>query len=311
MATGDIHNHNGTICRAEKIRCPFGDEGHSKDIDSYVEHHVQESGVNGEAVRDMISDGTPPADAVEVAKGGYGALGSVQQEVDALKESPEGVNRFRAYRDQWNDAWAKAYQRHYGQTTEEHLSKESRAALEARSKPGTYDGAWIKPQDDGGMAVPAGEYVFVSSDGWHSSESDKHYESGADKWEIQALEGTPPGTVGGAYLEGKPAFFLTSMSMGENHGYDGEILVPKETFDSLSARGYFNEDSGIEITVGKDTVIYGDLGNPKDAPQGLYDWSPNEGAVSEDAEAVYIFEKRREGTIFNHPFIAAEETPMP
>lgn len=88
MATGDIHNHNGSICKASKVPCPLGAEGHSKDIDSYVEHHVQESGVDGDAVRTMISDGTPPADAVEVAKNGLSATGSpLSREYEAYEDA--------------------------------------------------------------------------------------------------------------------------------------------------------------------------------------------------------------------------------
>lgn len=74
MAAGDIHNHNGTICKASKKPCPFGEDGHSKDIEAYIEHHVQESAVDGDSVRAMIADGTPPADAVEVAKAGHSAV---------------------------------------------------------------------------------------------------------------------------------------------------------------------------------------------------------------------------------------------
>lgn len=88
MATGDIHNHNGTICRAEKGRCPFDEEGHSKDIDSYVAHHVEESGVDGDQIRAMIDDGTPPGDAVEVAKLGLSVSGSTTSKDSAQVEVP-------------------------------------------------------------------------------------------------------------------------------------------------------------------------------------------------------------------------------
>lgn len=302
MATGDIHNHNGTVCRAEKGRCPFGDEGHSKDLDSYVEHHVQESGVDGDQVRAMIADGTPPADAVEVAKAGQSSVGTAAQKTpDSLQQSPEGIERFQAYRKQWESAWAETYMRHYNQTPEEHLNDQQREALAARRTPGTYDGAWIAPQDDGGMAVPAGDYVFVSSDGWYDYGSEDHDDSGAGKWEAQALEGTPPGAVGGAYLEGKPAFFLTAMGMGRNHGYDGEILVPRATYEKLQGEGYF-EEGGEDVHVKRDTVIYGYMGNPKDAPVGLYDWDEN-GEVSPEADAVYAMESKPEGSVLNHPFI--------
>lgn len=309
MAFGDIHNHNGSICKADKRPCPFGDEGHSKDLESYVDHHVQESGVDGSSVRTMIADGTPPADAVAVAKEGLSADSSTvsrssgAQDFDELKQSPEGVDRFQAYKEQWNSSWEKTYKQYYNQMEEERRTPQQRAALADRSTPGTYDGAWVKPQDDGGMAIPAGEYVWASSDGWDNDEV--HSGSGAEKWSSQALEGTPPGTVGGAYLDGKPAFFLTSMSMGENHGYDGEILVPKETYNRLSQKGYF-KDGGTEVSVKRDTVIYGDLGNPKDAPKGLYSWKSDYNSVSPEAETIYMGEGRRKGTALNHPFIEVD-----
>lgn len=82
MALGDIHNHNGSICRAHKRPCPLGDGGHSKTIEEYVEFNVKESGLDGEAVRSMIADGTPPADAVEVAKHGGGSVAQSVSNVD-------------------------------------------------------------------------------------------------------------------------------------------------------------------------------------------------------------------------------------
>jgi len=72
MAYGDIHNTTGTICKAQREEnCPFSsDEGHSPDVESYVDYHVRHSEVDGDAVRAMIADGTPPRDAVEVAQSG-------------------------------------------------------------------------------------------------------------------------------------------------------------------------------------------------------------------------------------------------
>lgn len=74
MAYGDIHNHNGSICKADKRPCPFGDEGHSKDVDSYVERKVEEHGIDGAEVKAMIADGTPLNDAVQVAREGLRAV---------------------------------------------------------------------------------------------------------------------------------------------------------------------------------------------------------------------------------------------
>lgn len=70
MAYGDIHNHNGTICRARKRPCPFGEDGHSSSVDEYVYHHADETGVDPSAIRRAIADGAKPAEAVELAKDG-------------------------------------------------------------------------------------------------------------------------------------------------------------------------------------------------------------------------------------------------
>lgn len=89
MALGDIHNHNGSICKAHKRPCPLGDGGHSKTIEEYVEHNVKESGLDGEAVRSMIADGTPPADAVAVVKGGGGSVANSLSYVDLTEQQRE------------------------------------------------------------------------------------------------------------------------------------------------------------------------------------------------------------------------------
>lgn len=82
MAFGDIHNHNGSVCKAQKRPCPLGAEGHSKSIEDFVEHHVEESALDADAVRSMIADGTPPADAIDVAKAGGGWLAQSMSFVD-------------------------------------------------------------------------------------------------------------------------------------------------------------------------------------------------------------------------------------
>lgn len=74
MSKGQIHNTTGTICKAKERACPLEESGHSNSIEAYVEHHVKESGINGDEVTAMIADGTPPADAVEVAKLGGGTV---------------------------------------------------------------------------------------------------------------------------------------------------------------------------------------------------------------------------------------------
>jgi len=291
MSTGDIHNHNGSICTASKRPCPFGEEGHSKDIDSYVDYHVNESGVDGDQVRAMIADGTPPADAVEVAKTGAQASPKLQKTVDELKLTPEGADRFQAYKAQWQQFWGKLTPG---------VRPERAAALEARKTPGVYDGAWIEPREDGSMEIPAGDYVLVA-EGLFVDDAE---EPGVDAWNVQALVTTPPGTVGGAYLEGKPAYFLTSANMGDNHGYDGDALLPRETYDRLLERGVI-DDTGDSIKVEKDTVLYGELGNPKLAPEKAYDWTSENRNQYWDEETM-DFDDAAVGTIRNHPSITME-----
>lgn len=89
MAFGDIHNHNGSVCKARKRPCPLGAEGHSKTVEEYVEHNVQESGLDGTAVKAMIADGTPPADAIAVAKGGGGSVAASLTYVDLSEQQRE------------------------------------------------------------------------------------------------------------------------------------------------------------------------------------------------------------------------------
>jgi len=69
---GDIHNATGTVCKAKiEANCPYSsDEGHAADVNEYVEYHVAHSGVDGEAIHSMIAAGTPPRDAIDVAKNG-------------------------------------------------------------------------------------------------------------------------------------------------------------------------------------------------------------------------------------------------
>lgn len=70
MAYGDIHNHNGTICRARKRRCPLEDGGHSSSVEEYVYHSADEIGVDPTVIQGAIADGASAAEAVKLAKEG-------------------------------------------------------------------------------------------------------------------------------------------------------------------------------------------------------------------------------------------------
>lgn len=99
MAYGDIHNHNGTICRARKRLCPFGEDSHSSSMDEYVYHHADETGVDPSAIRRAIADGAKPAEAVELAKDG------LLDEYQPVSTGPRrggyiiGKNKFRFRRE--------------------------------------------------------------------------------------------------------------------------------------------------------------------------------------------------------------------
>ena len=88
MAKGDIHNATGTVCKADKIACPI-QGGHSDNIESYVAHHVEESGVDESRVKELIADGLPPADAVYVAKQKISETGNaVSREAEVVVKPP-------------------------------------------------------------------------------------------------------------------------------------------------------------------------------------------------------------------------------
>lgn len=296
MSAGDIHNHNGSICKATKKPCPFGAEGHSKDVDSFVEYQARANGVDGEKLRSLISDGVPLSDSVEIVKSGLTAGGESLQKVNnALVATPEGNARFQAYREQWSSFWEKIYN-----DRGEDLNRYRHEALANRDRSGTYDGAWVQPREDGSMEIPAGDYVLLDEGIFVDEEEGP----GVDAWQTQALATTPPGTVGGSYLLGEPAYFLTSASMGDNHGYDGEALIPRMTYDRLVERGAI-DDTGASVQIKKDTVLYGELGNPSLAPEKAYSWTDDNRNQYWDEETMDL-DEQAEGTIRNHPFIVVQ-----
>ena len=61
MAYGDIHNHNGTICRAKKRDCPLGDGGHSSSVEDYIYHSAAALRVDPSTIKNAIADGAKPA----------------------------------------------------------------------------------------------------------------------------------------------------------------------------------------------------------------------------------------------------------
>lgn len=133
MSAGDIHNHNGSICKASKKPCPFGADGHSKDVDSYVDYHVEHSGVDGDQVRAMISDGTPPADAVDVAKAGLTAWGSSLSKDQLEEENEINEDAFGHIKNLSGEAREKAIEEAERNLAKEYVDGLEETALEGES----------------------------------------------------------------------------------------------------------------------------------------------------------------------------------
>lgn len=269
------------ICKAEKDACPLGGEhGTKEQIQAESEKRFAEK---------------------------FKHIPTTTNYPEELRETKAGIERFEGYKKQWLDVVAKsrdAYIKRHSENTRlnaivlndvalsDTMEKET---LAARSRKGNFDGAWIQPNADGSMNIPAGDYVYISTDGWRkdsSYEEDRTKTNSLDKWQNQVYQDTPPGAVGGAYLDGKPSYFLSAWSMGQNHGYDGEMLLSKYTYDKLIKEDKIDVSlyPVTDVKVEKDTKMYGYLGNPALAPKGLYTWEDyNEEPTETSPEAEDIF----------------------
>lgn len=286
MALGDIHNHNGSICKATKRPCPFGEEGHSKDTEAFVAYHEKISGVNGEKVRELLAEGVSPADAVYVARmSSKGALSPKKRgENSQVSDSAMAAQaRFETYKRNWLKTPSNPNPRITSYGSDSSLA----------------DGVAIAPQPDGALVIPAGEYVFLPVDELRYS-----YEpTAAEHWLSGAKYQTPPGAVGGAYLHGKPSFFFAATDMGKNHGHDGEMLMPMKSYEILRSEELIIEEPQRRVTVSEDATVYGYLGNPADAPMGLYE--PE--LPDDEADPAAWDDEPLPVTLFNHPAIAIED----
>lgn len=239
-------------------------------------------------------------------------LGGKKSQSEALQVTPEGAERFKNYRAQWSQSWDNSYRvEGLGESYADIVIAKKAAIKATRNNFSTENGAWVKETADGGAPIPAGDYVYVSTDGWAPFDQSDEPESIAfdgevQKWADQVYCDTPPGGVGGAYFDGKPSYLLTSMTMGENHGYDGEMLIEKSAFEKLSKAGYFDtadmyETTAVQVT--QDTVLYGDLGSASHAPADLFEYQKDEDKISPEAGDVLWGDKTPKGSILNNPFI--------
>lgn len=77
MAKGQLHS-TGTICKAE-LRCPIEADGgqHFDSVDELVDHTARTTGTDATELRDVISSGVKPSEAVAMASSGVlgGAAG--------------------------------------------------------------------------------------------------------------------------------------------------------------------------------------------------------------------------------------------
>lgn len=270
------------VCKAKKDACPLGGEHGSKE-----QIQKESERIFAEKFNHIPTSSNLPVQ---------------------LRETKEGIELFETYKKKWKDQINTTFEKYYGKSADEFYADSEKEAREARSVKGNYDGAWIEPNADGSISIPAGDYVFFSADGWRndsSYEEDPEKTNSLDKWRNQAWLDTAPGTVGGAYLDGKPSYFVSSWGMGQNHGYDGEILMSKDSYDKLIEEGKITADTDFygtaDVKVERDTKFYGDLGNPALSPKDMYMWD----AVHEspEAKAIYYGETTAPGILDDNPSI--------
>jgi|SRR5699024_162156 len=221
------------------------------------------------------------------------------------RPNSKSIKKHEDYVNSWKERWNQIYLRHYNETWEDMQKRTGRdLVLEDRKNKGTYDGAWYPTDPDGANHIKAGEYYFVSADS-----IDFYKNESIEKWQNQAWAGTPPGEANGAYLDGKPAYFIAASDMGSNHGYDGEVLFEKDTYKKLKETGIITtDDLSSKVTVTKDTKFYGYRGNPEEIPDTAVSYDADQLAPENDDyfERVALGGVEEPGTadsIVNHPNI--------
>ena len=248
-------NGNPAKCAAKKRECPRGgSESHYSSQEEALEAIAKEQG---------------------------SSIPKLQTKPKKPKMLQESIDKYEAYKKQWNDRWDETYKR-FNRDRELPSEKQRRfEEIRKNQAPGdTSDGAWYEGNPDGSVNIPAGTYYYVSLDGWRADDldnpdNDAELSKRLDKWSDQAYAGTPPGTANGAYFNGKPSFIFTSIGMGHNHGYDGEILMHEDLFNEMkkkNAIGGLDLYGAPRVTVEKETQVYGFLGDPSKVPPVIYDY---------------------------------------
>lgn len=269
------YHDTGTICTANKRACPLGlGDGDHIEADSRQEFEQK------------------------LAEKMSGTTATVTASKSFPAPTKEGIETYDSFKDRWNRRWEAIYQESPGWNPMQ--DKGRIEALANRDKPGTYDGAWVPNRPDGGVEIPKGEYVYISSDGTGpDDETNPEFAKAYGKWMEQAYADTPPGTVTGAYLDGEPCYFLSATDMGTNHGYDGEYLVPRNIYDKFRKEkvvgGGPNAYPATPVTIKENTVLYGYRGNPNEIPLAYAD----DGASSEPMKGLTNEEKEKHGEIMD------------
>lgn len=284
-------------CRAKQGNCPLKDEEGNQ-----VPHGSEDEMVALQEKQLGETYGVMPEGA---RRGALPAVANESLPVE-LQVTEEGVERYRAWAEAYRDRW-DAHYRSVGR--EDQMKGDSQVAALAGI---TKDGAPYPSREDGSVVLEAGDYVMISSDGWYSTDAPESDHEDLNAWVKGAWDQPVPGCPSGAYLQGKPAFLLASMGLGENHGYDGEILLPRSTWEAIKDRpGVSAGDDMYPATflrVEQDTVIYGELGNPGGPIAGdLY--SRNYDSMGAEANAFFEGERPAEGSILGgkHPHVTVVE----
>lgn len=104
---GDIHNSSGTICRAEKRPCPLGADGHSKNIEDFIEVNAAKHGYDADTMRRYASEGMKPKEILILAKENSRTVATLNGEKSVVKKLREAGSTVGFTDDQVRAAWRK------------------------------------------------------------------------------------------------------------------------------------------------------------------------------------------------------------
>lgn len=103
---GDIHNNSGTICRASKRPCPLGEDGHSKNIDEFIQFNVATNGYDEEVMRRYAKEGMPPREILLLAQENARTVATLNKRTNKVIERlNEGGSTQGFTDDEVREAW--------------------------------------------------------------------------------------------------------------------------------------------------------------------------------------------------------------